>query len=126
MKSYYYESRGLLSFSKKTEEIKEVVAGNLSLECGCDFFASTPSCYIHLIDYVRERAQGVFEREGATPFQIQLLESEQALYIRIKNSQKEIITILTVYLSVSATKAEVHCSESLRWSTDAFRYIFKE
>lgn len=126
MRSYYCENRGLLSFLAKTEEVKKVIANNFSTECGCDFFASTPLCYLRLIDYVREKAQGVFKREGAALFQIQLLASERVLYIRIKNSAKEIITILTIYFSVYAAEAQTHCEKSLGWSADAFRYIFKE
>lgn len=124
MKSYYYEGKGLSAFLEKTEEVKEIIAHNLMLEHGGNVPPNV-LCYLHLIDYVRDHAERLFEYEPAMLFEIKLFGSPKKLLIRIKDIKQEVVTILTVYFSSSFAKTEAHCKESLEWSRKAFYYIFK-
>ena len=103
MKSYYSEGKGLSSFLEKTKKVKEIIEGNLSRKCDCGSLISV-LCYSELIDTVRTRAERLFEREPLVVFQIQLSPSEKVLFIRVRNTKNETITLLTVYFPNCAEK----------------------
>lgn len=122
MKSYYYEGGGLPAFLEKTKEVKDIIANNFQLESWC---YSPAKEIFSLIDFVCGKAEKLFEREPAMLFQIQLSDSEKVLFIRVKNSKKEIVTILTAYFLPCKSKIDKHRAESLKWSIDAFDYLFR-
>jgi hypothetical protein len=125
MRSYCGEGIGLPTFLKKTGEVKEIIAHDFKFVCCFIRFVDT-LCYVNLVEYVQNNAKKLFESNPEMVFQVQLLDSQKMLVIRVKNTKKEIVTILTVYFSECGTKAGPLCRESLRWSEEAFLYLFKE
>jgi hypothetical protein len=126
VKSYYHTGEGLAAFLRETEKTKEIIEKNLALEYGRHSCANM-RCYLRLIEHVREHAERLFEYEPTMLFCIQLVWSKTAqktLFIKVKSLTKKITTVLTIYFSPSVTKTEIHCEESLKWSNDAFHYLF--
>lgn len=123
MKSYYCEGRGLPVFLEKTKEARYMVANNFQLESWC---YSPAKEIFSLVDFVRDKAEKLFEKEPDMLFQIQISDSKKVLFIRVKNSQKEIVTILTAYFLPCKSKMDKHRAESLKWSIDAFDYLSRK
>lgn len=127
MKSYYYEGKGLPDFLKELHVVKETITNYFSYEHGFHFKKNLSEVmYVQLINNVCEKSQELFNRDKEILFRIEILMPQKQLFIRIKNSKKEIITILTIYFSRPLTEIELHCVESAKWSNDAFRYALRE
>lgn len=127
MKSYYCEGRGLPCFLEKVSTVKDMLTSYFKYECECRSGRNLQWVpYMRLLGNVCDKSKELFERDPVILFRIELLMPQKQVFIRIKNSKQEIITILTIYFSRSPAEIESHCKESEEWSKDAFSRALRE